>query len=260
MAAEEVQAIDDSLFHIKQILQRREAKITKKVESDPKLSAQYQQQQQILQQQQMLQQQMLEQERKAQLNTQQQNPGGAGVPRDITTQSAPPNIAGSLNSTAVKRGDVWNHEGGMLPIGTEVVALTDAESNMWILAEVIGHRRSAGRPLIYEVADNDAGDDAGGPPRRKRYALSADRIIPLPTLVEFPLSRRAEFSAGQEVLALYPADGVTTFYKATVVKSAKKRRMNAYLLRFDDDNDEERDVDARFVVPLPPSFLLPQSM
>ncbi len=157
----------------------------------------------------------------------------------------------------MKKGDVWSHDGVLLPVGTEVVALVDVDSAMWIFASVAGVRpRHPNRPQFYEVYDEDAGDAAPGAPqgKKKKYALSADRIRVLPSLEDFPVSKRQEVPAGTEVLAMFPEDGVTAFYKATVIASAKKRRSNYYLLCFDDDNDEERDVSARFVVPLPANF------
>ena len=164
-------------------------------------------------------------------------------------------IGPGLDPTAVRRGHVWSHRNGILPIGSDVAALTD--DGLWVLGHVLGVRPKApgARAVVYDVVDDDPGDPATGTaPKRKLYLQPPHRVIPLPSLEEFPVTRRLELVAGEQVLALFPEDGVTAFYKATVVKSARKRRASSYLLRFDDDNEQEREVDARFVVPIPALF------
>ena len=83
--------------------------------------------------------------------------------------------------------------------------------------------------------------------RVKTYLLPPSHVTPLPTLAEFPFSRRHEFPQGSYVLALYPEEGCTVFYRARVMKTAKKRK-GPYQLRFDEE-DEDRLVPAKFVIP-----------
>ena len=81
--------------------------------------------------------------------------------------------------------------------------------------------------------------------------MTADRLIPLPSLREFPASARVELPAGRRVLALYPVDNISSFYPCVVKRSAKKRGDDVYEVVFEDDGDVVRLVNAKFVVPLP---------
>lgn len=186
-----------------------------------------------------------------------------------------PRIGHTLLTDAVRNGNVWTVDPNeTLPPGTLVAALTDPSANLWILATIEGVRpRVPNRPLVYEVVDDEeppAVDNSSNHPaayampmshgRRKKYALMASRVIPLPSLAEYGITERMEFNTGRVVLALFPEDGVTTFYRAIVVKSARKRRSNYYQLMFDDDGKVRRDVDARFVIPLPKTEEDPNEM
>jgi hypothetical protein len=52
------------------------------------------------------------------------------------------------------------------------------------------------------------------------YTISADKIIAIPSLEDYPISKRAEFQSDEVVLAIYPETSV--FYHARVVQGPKK--------------------------------------
>ena len=134
----------------------------------------------------------------------------------------------------------------------EVAALVDKDSEpqLWILAGVSSYRPPP-RPR-YTVIDLDPGEESGeAKPPPKVYQLEPRKVIPLPSLKEVGMGRRREFSRGSAVLALFPAGGVTTFYRAEVVQGPKKLRGDKYLLRFDDDEEDAREVSAQYVAPYP---------
>jgi hypothetical protein len=185
-----------------------------------------------------------------------------------------PSFASLLSTSALRRGSLWEFDlsdpapggrGAVFPAGLDVAALTDADSSLWILGRITALRpRVAQRAQVYEVLDADqemeaalaaAGARRGGAGGvKKKIALTADRLVPLPSLREFPAHARVEFPAGKKVLALYPVDNVSSFYRCTVVRSAKKRGDAVYEVLFEDDGDAPRLVSAKYVVPLPPGF------
>ena len=112
--------------------------------------------------------------------------------------------------------------GTIVPNNSQVAALVDEHSRpqLWILASVLGYRPGP-RPK-YEVIDLDAGDESNPNPVRKKYILDIKKIIPLPTLDEYPMSKRKEFSKGTRVLAVFPVGGITVLYPADVVAGPKK--------------------------------------
>jgi len=160
--------------------------------------------------------------------------------------------SGSSSSVgkAKSKGDIWTHDSStILTKGLQVAALVDADSSprLWILATV-REFHSTPRPR-YEVIDADPGEE-GNPMPKKRYMLPAKKVLPLPDLQQVPMSKRREFSKNQAVLALFPVGGITTFYPAVVIKSPKQTKSDSYLLEFDDDDGEQREVNAQFVAPL----------
>lgn len=148
--------------------------------------------------------------------------------------------------------DIWSHDYTQqdLPIGLRVAALTDGDSQprMWIVAQIVAFKV---RPrAMYEVADidSDTSNNNNIQQRRKTYILDTNKIIPLPTLCDIPLNKRREFSVDQRILAVFPE--TTTLYPAYVVAKAKHRKLNTYLLRFDDDDVESREIDVDYCVPM----------
>jgi len=148
--------------------------------------------------------------------------------------------------------DIWSHDHRVLANGEEVAALTDTSSvpMIWIRAIVQGYTPGA-RPT-YSVEDADPGDPENPIVVRKRYPLEPKKIVPTPTLEQIPLSKRREFGQGERVLAIFP--GTTVFYPSYVVAGPKKRKDDEYLLEFDEDEGEQRTVNARWVIPPPPEY------
>jgi len=169
-------------------------------------------------------------------------------PRSSSTRQS------SSSSIKNTKGDVWSHDhNNPISSGSEVAALVDADSKpkLWILATVLNYISSP-RPK-YDVVDADPGDDQNPVPRKK-YSLPPNKIIPLPTLEQAPWSKRREFGKNQQVLALFPVGGITVLYPALVIKPPKAVKNGKYLLEFDDDDGEHREVDPRYVCPLSDEF------
>jgi hypothetical protein len=162
------------------------------------------------------------------------------------------------NKTMSERDNIFNHEGIILREHTPVAALIDWHSNppLWIQANIVSYRGGP-RPK-YTVLDHDVSSSEHG----KYYHLDPQKIIPLPSLQEVPLHKRREFKAGERVLAVYPVDGVTTLYPATVSsdssslasgvgkKKRDKPRSEIYCLEFDDDDQIVREVHVEKICPL----------
>ncbi|KAJ3294538.1 hypothetical protein HK104_003502 [Borealophlyctis nickersoniae] len=114
----------------------------------------------------------------------------------------------------------------------------------WLLAIVLRWMPEKGK---YEV--EDAEDDEEKPGTRKKYIFPPKLVIPIPTEV----SRKNEFPPGTDVLALYPAS--TCFYKAVVVLQPSKNKHSdspgTYIVKFEDDGDHERFVEASMVFKSP---------
>lgn len=143
----------------------------------------------------------------------------------------------------------WDMSGRILPEGYQVAALIDehSEPNLWILASVLQYHVKRKR---YRVIDEDAANNTGS---RKIYTLSAEKIVPLPSLDEVPYSRRVEFPVGEQVLAIYPKS--TVFYPATVTKTPpKKSKGHTYQLEFQDDDELVRSIELENIVPLPARY------
>lgn len=149
------------------------------------------------------------------------------------------------------KGDIWSHDSNsILAENSSVAALVDANSrpNIWIQATVISYKPGA-RPK-YAVLDLDEGLDETN--TRKVYTLDARKIVPMPPLTApgAGINRRAEFKAGDKVLAVFPENGVTALYPATV-NSNRKKKSEYYFLSFEDDEVIEREVHIEKVIPYP---------
>lgn len=70
--------------------------------------------------------------------------------------------------------------------------------------------------------------------------------MPLPTLSQVSLSSRTIFKHGTKVLAVYPS--TTCFYSANIIKSPKTTQTK-YTLRFDDDDGNEKHIEAENIMP-----------
>ncbi|KAJ6423974.1 hypothetical protein OIU84_024867 [Salix udensis] len=123
----------------------------------------------------------------------------------------------------------------------------NAEKDEWFVVKVIHFDRETKE---FEVLDEEPGDDEDSGGQRK-YKLPMSCIIPFPKRND--LSVVPDFPPGKHVLAVYP--GTTALYKATVVSPLRKRKIDDYLLEFDDDEEDgalpQRTVPFHKVVPLP---------
>ncbi|CCM01868.1 uncharacterized protein FIBRA_03939 [Fibroporia radiculosa] len=112
---------------------------------------------------------------------------------------------------------------------------------------------------LYEVQDPEPQED-GQPGQCYNTTLRA--IIPLPDLNSPPdsaahLNAYPEFSSGSTVMALYP--DTSCFYRAEVVASPSDMQpagrngtvSKIYKLKFEDDDDQEHNVSAQWVVEWP---------
>ncbi|KAL2916525.1 hypothetical protein HK105_203958 [Polyrhizophydium stewartii] len=120
--------------------------------------------------------------------------------------------------------------------GDQVVAKVEE----WILANVVGYAPDKGK---FEV--EDAEDDEERPGTKKHYFLPSRLLIPIPKETD----RRREFPVKHRVLALFPT--TTCFYQASVVLPPSSTRSDHYVVIFEDDNNFERNVEARMVLEWP---------
>ncbi|EYU44796.1 hypothetical protein ABFS82_08G007200 [Erythranthe guttata] len=121
----------------------------------------------------------------------------------------------------------------------------DAGKDEWFVVKVIHFDKETRE---FEVLDEDPGDDEESTGQRK-YKLPMSHIIPFPKRGD--LSTSPDFPPGKNVLAVYPE--TTALYKATVVQ-ARKRKIDDYVLEFDDDEEAQRLVPFHRVVPLPEGY------
>ncbi|KAG8916358.1 hypothetical protein FRC01_003212, partial [Tulasnella sp. 417] len=135
----------------------------------------------------------------------------------------------------------------------------DGETS-WILVTVkrcIGNDRNK-----YEVEDEDQEDRKPGEPG-KVYKTTLKNLLPLPDPAAAPdspshLNAYDEFPSGRGVLAQYP--DTSCFYNAVVVSGPRDsqrvpgqpKNVPVYRLKFEDDDDQIRVVDAHLVVEAPP--------
>eukprot|EP00466_Bigelowiella_natans_P017461 jgi/Bigna1/75202/fgenesh1_pg.33_\ len=130
-----------------------------------------------------------------------------------------------------ENADIWTHYNvRILAPGSKVAAYS---SNMWMLAIVRNWIPARRR---YDVID---GDEKQTAERRKHYILEPTKIVPLPSLTEYPLSQRRIFKPGMRVFAIYP--NTTTFYGCRVMSQPKLRdHTPKYVVLFDDDSNIRR--------------------
>ncbi|KAL6518789.1 SAGA-associated factor 29 A [Orobanche hederae] len=125
----------------------------------------------------------------------------------------------------------------------------EAGKDEWFVVKVIHFDKETRQ---FEVLDEEPGDDEESTGQRK-YKLPMSHIIPFPKRND--LSSLADFPPGKHVLAVYPE--TTALYKATVVQ-ARKRKIDDYVLEFDDDEEDgslpQRLVPFHRVVPLPEGY------
>ncbi|KAI3474930.1 hypothetical protein Pfo_030241 [Paulownia fortunei] len=125
----------------------------------------------------------------------------------------------------------------------------EAGKDEWFVVKVIHFDKETRQ---FEVLDEEPGDDEESTGQRK-YKLPMSHIIPFPKRSD--LSSVPDFPPGKHVLAVYPE--TTALYKATVVQ-ARKRKIDDYVLEFDDDEEDgslpQRLVPFHRVVPLPEGY------
>uniref|UniRef100_A0A7N0UKR2 SGF29 C-terminal domain-containing protein n=1 Tax=Kalanchoe fedtschenkoi TaxID=63787 RepID=A0A7N0UKR2_KALFE len=123
----------------------------------------------------------------------------------------------------------------------------EGEKDEWFVVKVLHFDRESRE---FEVLDEDPGDEEEGTGQR-RYKLPMSHIIPFPKRTD--PANAPEYSPGRHVLAVYP--GTTALYKATVVNGHRKRKIDDYVLEFDDDEENgalpQRTVPFHRVVALP---------
>ncbi|KMZ57307.1 SGF29 tudor-like domain [Zostera marina] len=140
-----------------------------------------------------------------------------------------------------------SHEQGAGLKGEQVAArVNDEEKAEWFVVKVINYDKDTKE---YEVLDEDPGDDEESV--QKKYKLPVSRIIPFPKRND--PSSIPDFPQGRNVLAVYP--GTTALYKATVVNQ-RKRKLDDYLLEFEDD--EENGAMPQRIVPFFRVVALPE--
>jgi len=120
----------------------------------------------------------------------------------------------------------------------------------WLLATVLQYFSDKNK---YEVEDIE--DDEDKPGIKKRY------IFPVKCVLEIPSddNKRPYFPIGHEVLSLYPNS--SCFYKATIIKTPNENKNSsngepAYIVRFEDDDEAEREVPVNRVLDMPPKMKL----
>ncbi|CAA0820155.1 SGF29 tudor-like domain [Striga hermonthica] len=125
----------------------------------------------------------------------------------------------------------------------------EAGKDEWFVVKVIHFDKETRQ---FEVLDEEPGDDEESTGQRK-YKLPMSHIIPFPKRND--LANVPDFPPGKHVLAVYPE--TTTLYKATVVQP-RKRKIDDYVLEFDDDEEDgslpQRLVPFHKVVPLPEGY------
>jgi len=126
---------------------------------------------------------------------------------------------------------------GKFVVGAEVAykqAKPKEDGSQWIQCIII-NVTEVGNKKRYEVQDPEP-DENGAP--GDIYKASAAALI----AISPPDAELADYPVGKHVLARYPE--TTTFYRAEVT-GAKK---NMCRLKFEDDQNQEMEVDRRFVL------------
>eukprot|EP01117_Protostelium_nocturnum_P006715 TRINITY_DN2416_c0_g1_i1.p1 TRINITY_DN2416_c0_g1~~TRINITY_DN2416_c0_g1_i1.p1 ORF type:complete len:260 (-),score=65.49 TRINITY_DN2416_c0_g1_i1:807-1586(-) len=133
-----------------------------------------------------------------------------------------------------------------IPKGRQVAAKISKDKDTpeeWILCSVVGYDD---HKQIYEVEDEDPGDESDPEPYRRHYWLACHCLIPLPQEGE----KVKEIPKGTTVLSMFPA--TTSFYRAVVELPPRGKKFPDYTIKFEDDDDETgatppRKVKPRFV-------------
>ena len=121
------------------------------------------------------------------------------------------------------------------------IAATDDVPQQWLLALV---QRYGPQPLIYQIVDADPDVPQ---PRRKRYTVARDDIVPLPTTVPKSWSKGTYFPKNSTVRAMFP--DTTVFYRARVITAPPHHPAQQYVLEFDEDEDDSGELSRRVVAP-----------
>lgn len=136
------------------------------------------------------------------------------------------------------------------PLSPENLVVVKPPNQDWLLAKVLQYFPDKNK---YEVEDIE--DDEDKPGVKKRY------IFPVKCVLEIPsdINKRPYFPIGHEVLSLYPNS--SCFYKATIIKTPNENKNSsngkpAYIVKFEDDDEAEREVSADRVLDMPPKMKL----
>ncbi len=143
--------------------------------------------------------------------------------------------------------DIWCHnerinyfrEGSKAAIKTQVFnTKLQCLENKFIVTKIIAIDHRQQECLLIDDEDNE----------KKEYTQSFKNIMCLPSLSVVSLTKRNIFKAGQRCLAVYPS--TTCFYKAKIIKPPKLLfKQTKYSLKFDDDGDKIKEIEAENVMP-----------
>lgn len=156
--------------------------------------------------------------------------------RRRTGDPGSPSEAGTPPSTTAPLGQPAGAS-SFMEVGSQV-AIRPMDQD-WQLAIVVGVKQGEAGKWKYEVEDVDVDEVTG---QRRRY------VFPVKACVEVKV-HRPEMPQATEVLALYP--GTTCFYTAHVVNPPSRTRRASYIVQFEDDNGQHREVESKFVLPIP---------
>jgi len=146
-----------------------------------------------------------------------------------------------MGSSKIKSHD--NKQYKPLPKGNLVVVRPPGQD--WLLASILQYFPDKNK---YEVEDVEEEEDTK---KKPRYIFPVKCVLEIPTDVD----KKPYYPKGHEVLSLYPNS--SCFYKATVVKTPNEHKNSsdgkpAYIVRFEDDDEAEREVPADRVLDMPP--------
>jgi len=159
---------------------------------------------------------------------------GYGVPRNAKVRDRDNAVAGGGSSKKRRRRV---SKPPPIPIGTRVCARVKGN---WIMARTT---RWSSRSQVYEVVDEDAGDDDDASDSGKAY-----HKVSLAHVLRLTDPDTTHFSRGERVLALFPQ--TTSFYAGDIVQVSRNGMIG---VRFDDDEEDGRLVRKR---PVPAPFVI----
>eukprot|EP01083_Nonionella_stella_P194491 717351_1 len=142
--------------------------------------------------------------------------------------------------------DIWSQservnyfrEGFKAAIKTEVYnAKSRKKESKYIVTKIMKVNHNKQECVLIDDEDVDV---------NKHYTRSFKTIVPLPTLSVVSLAKRKVFNAGERVLATYPS--TTCFYAAKIIR-APKEKQTKYSLKFEDDDDTIKDIEAEKIIP-----------